>query len=383
MIACARVQVDQETGEKIQRLSRGRIGWDKFVKICIRHKVLPLVFRNLVLFCKDSFPEKLKTELENTYIFENSLHNFSLVEQLFFILDLLKKNGITAVPFKGPVLAENVFGDICLRRYLDLDIFISKKDALEAVDILMDNEFVPEEGVLPEGRKKKAYLDRVVTLSLVRSDKQVSIDLQWDIANRFSNVPILLEDVKDHIEQVEINKRPAANLGPEILLCYLCLHGTKHRWLTLDSVCCVSELIRARRDIDWHLTLKFAKRIHCTKVLLTGLYLARDLLGAKLPEQINQKIDQNKTIKSLAEKVNEGLFSDYRETMISPEKFDPFLFQIKDGFLDKTLYCIKMLFIPSPEDLRVFPLPESLSFIRYLLRPLRLAAKYNKRISKR
>jgi len=84
MTACARVQVDQETEGKIQLLSRGKIDWDRFVKICIRHKVLPLVFQNLVLFCKESFPEKLKTELENTYIFENSLHNFALVEQLFF-----------------------------------------------------------------------------------------------------------------------------------------------------------------------------------------------------------------------------------------------------------------------------------------------------------
>lgn len=382
MTACAMVYVDKETKEKIQLLSRGKIDWDKFVKICIQHKVLPLVFQNLVLFCKDSFPEKLKTDLENTYIFENSLHNFSLVEQLFFILDLLKKNEITAVPFKGPVLAENVFGDVSLRRYLDLDIFISKKDVLKAVDILTDNGFVPEDGILPEGRGKKAYLDRVVTLSLVRPDKQVSIDLQWDISNRFSNVPILLEDVKDHIEQVELNKRPVANLGPEILLCYLCLHGTKHRWLTLDSICCVSELIRVKRDIDWHLTLKFAKRIHCTTVLLAGLYLARDLLGAKLPEHINQKIDQKKKLKSLAGKVYEGLFSDYWETMIRPEKFDPFLFQIKDGFLDKTLYCIKILFIPSKEDLRVFPLPESLSFIRYLLRPLRLIIEYGRRLTR-
>ena len=209
------------------------------------------------------------------------------------------------------MLAENVFGDVSLRRYLDLDIFISKKDVLKAVDVLMDNGFVPGEGILPEGRGKKDYLDRVVTLSLVRPDKQVSIDLQWDISNRFSNVPILLESVKDHIEQVELNKRPVPNLGPEVLLCYLCLHGTKHRWLTLDSVCCVSELIRARRDIDWHPTLQFAKRIHCTTVLLTGLYLARDLLGAKLPEHINKRIDQNKKLKSLAETVYEGLFSDY------------------------------------------------------------------------
>jgi len=75
----------------------------RFVKICFRHKVLPLVFQNLELIGKNFFPENLKTQLKNTYIFENSVQNFFMIEQLFFILELLKKNEITAVPFKGPV----------------------------------------------------------------------------------------------------------------------------------------------------------------------------------------------------------------------------------------------------------------------------------------
>ncbi len=379
LVACARVLVDQETEERICWLAREKIDWDVLVASCIRHKVLPLVFQNLTLIGKDFFPEKLAVQLQNSYIFENSLHNWSLVEQLFFILDVLKKNEITAVPFKGPVLAENVFGDVTLRRYLDLDIFISRRDVAKSVEVLMANGFVPAQGALPEGQGRKAYLDKLVTLSLVRPDRQVSVDLQWDISNRFSNAPILLEDLEGRIELVALNGRSVPNLPPEELLCYLCIHGTKHRWLVLDLVCCVSELVRARKDMDWHCAMEFAKKIHCTSVVLTGLYLARDLLGATLPEHINRKIDKKKKIKPLSEKVYQGLFSNYRDTMIVSDKFDLFLFQVKDGIRDKIWYCTKVLFIPSKEDLRVFPLPESLSFIRYLLRPLRLVGEYIKR----
>jgi hypothetical protein len=383
MMACARVCVDQETEKRIRLLAGGRIDWDQFVNMSIRHKVLPLVFQNLSLICKDSFPENLKNRLETTYIFENSVHNLSLVEQLFVILDLLKKKQITAVPFKGPVLAENVFGDITLRRYLDLDILISKKDAVKAVDVLMEKGFMPEKGALPEGKGKKPYLEKLVAVSLVHPKTHLSIDLQWDISNRFSNVPILLEDMEPRIEQVVLHKKHVPSLPPEELLCYLCIHGTKHRWLILDLVCCISELIRARKDIDWHYTQNFAKKIHCTTVLFLGLCLSRDLLRAKLPDHINKRIDQSKAVKGLAEKVYDGLFSNYMETMITPEKFDPFLFRVKDRFQDKILYCMKVLFIPSKEDLRVFPLPETLSFIRYLLRPARLITEYGKRSVRR
>lgn len=383
MIACARVEVDPQGLEKIQQLTSQVIDWDKLVKECIRHKVLPLVFQNLTLICRDSFPENLKKQLEDGYIFENSLHNFSLVEQLFSVLELLKKNSIMAVPFKGPVLAQSLFGDFTLRRYLDLDIFISRKDAEKSVDILLSKGFIPERGSLPQGReKKKAYLEKIVNISLIHPDKHLAIDLQWDISNRFSNVPIVLEDLQERLEQVVLSSKNVPSLPPEELLCYLTLHGTKHRWLFLDMICCISELIRTRRDINWSHTEKFAAKIHCTNVLLLGLFIARDLLGAELPGHINKRIDKQKSIKKLAEKVYEGLFSNYMENMVTPEKFDLFLFQIKDGLSDKIRYCIKILFVPSKVDLRFFSLPESLSSLRYILRPIRLITEYGSRCIK-
>jgi len=379
MIACARVCVDQETEKKIQLLARDKIDWDKFVSMSTRHKVLPLIFQNLTLICKDSFPENLKIRLENTYIFENAVQNFSMIEQLFFILELLKKNEITAVPFKGPVLAQNVFGDVTLRRYLDLDIFISKKDAVKAVDVLMQKGFMPEKGTLPGGKGKKAYLEKLVAISLVHPKMHLSIDLQWDISNRFSNMPIVLEDVETRIEQVVLNKKNVPNLPPEELLCYFCLHGTKHRWLILDLVCCVSELIRVRKNINWGYTLEYANRIHCRRVLLLGLFLARDLLGVNLPDYIDQMIDQDRQIKLLASKAYEGLFDNYMDGTMMPEKFDSFMFQVKDSFFDKILYGCRTLFLPTKEDLRCFPLPGFLMFLLYELRPLRLIFEYGKR----
>ncbi|MCP3930337.1 MAG: nucleotidyltransferase family protein, partial [Bacteroidetes bacterium] len=144
----------------------------------------------------------------------------------------------------------------------------------------------------------------------------------------------------------------------------------------LDYVCCVAELVRVRKDIDWQYVEQYAKKIHCVNVLFLGLLLARDILGAELPSSIEAKIGKEKTLKALAEKVYNGLFSDYRGTMVVSEKFDPFLFQIKDSFVDRIVYLIKVVFIPSKEDLRLFNVPESFSFLRYILRPLRLIKKY-------
>jgi len=189
----------------------------------------------------------------------------------------------------------------------------------------------------------------------------------------------VIDGIENKIDPGDPLDKNIYDLPPEELLCYLCIHGTKHRWLILDHVCCVSELVRSRQDLDWDHALDFARKKHCTNVLLLGLCLSRNLLGADLPGHIALQIDGEKHIPALAQTVSDTMFSNYMETMKTPEKFDPLLFAVKDGFPDKIQYCMKVLFIPSKEDLRVFPLPESLSFLRYILRPLRLATEYKKR----
>ncbi len=180
-----------------------------------------------------------------------------------------------------------------------------------------------------------------------------------------------------------LNKTPVPSLPVEELLCYLCIHGTRHRWLYLDLVCCVSELIRSCKDIEWLQAWRFAARIHCTTVLLLGLGLSRKLMQAEIPEYLTQLIDSSPRINKLVEELSQDLFSGYGAGMVVPDTFDLHQLKVKDRFYDKVLYVGRVVFIPTKVDLRVFPLPETLAFVRYFLRPVRLGWEYfSRRVSK-
>ena len=260
------------------------------------------------------------------------------------------------------MLASRLFGDTSLRRYTDLDILIAGNDAEKAVDVLLDNGFASENGDLPEGRKRSNYLKKVVHVHLVSSDRRVPVDLQWDIASRFANVQISLKDVEERLEQVSLNGKSFLSLPVEELLCYLCVHGTRHRWLYLDSVCCVSELIRTCHEIDWRYAQEFAERIHCRTVFLLGIGLAHELMQVDLPDLMIQEIGNTPKVKKLLKEVEEDLFSDYGAGMAVPDTFDPFLLRVKDRFYDKVLYVAKVVFIPTKVDLRLFFLPKFWGF---------------------
>jgi len=68
----------------------------------------------------------------------------------------------------------------------------------------------------------------------------------------------------------------------------LCVHGTKHFWDRLAWIVDVAELITAQ-PVDWEESLQIAAGMKSTRVLLLGLYLAHEWLGAALPQPVLER----------------------------------------------------------------------------------------------
>jgi hypothetical protein len=60
-------------------------------------------------------------------------------QQLLQTLELLRESGIQTVPFKGPALAVQAYGDLSLRQYDDLDLLIHEADVPRAYQLLIAN----------------------------------------------------------------------------------------------------------------------------------------------------------------------------------------------------------------------------------------------------
>jgi hypothetical protein len=54
--------------------------------------------------------------------------NLRFTAELIRILNCLESHGIAAIPFKGPTLAESVYGNLALREFSDLDILVRQSD---------------------------------------------------------------------------------------------------------------------------------------------------------------------------------------------------------------------------------------------------------------
>ncbi len=368
ILLCACVEPDGERRKCIENAADSSLNWDLVYEISLRQRVLPLLYENIKSLLPGKVPARIIEKLNSVY-FDNVTRNISLSLFLLKILSLLKENNISAVPFKGPLLAQDVYGDIGLRPFSDLDILVSKNNAFVAWQILLEDGFQTEL-VLDDGQKHKYIMSED---HMAFSKGNMCVELHWDMFGDYLCKPMKFEDVEESLKESVINNREVPDLSSEDLLLYLCIHGAKHRWGYLEMVCCVAEVIK-RKEINWEVVEMMAQKLRCQRIFAVGIYLSWKLLEAPIPGCILEKIKNERIVLELADEVIEDMFKEVASLELKniTDRFSFFHIKVRDSFSDKFRYVLKILFCPSVKEWQYFPVPASFSFVHYLLRPYRL-----------
>jgi len=149
-------------------------------------------------------------------------------------------------------------------------------------------------------------------------------------------------------------------------------------------ICDIAEFVQRDKEIHWDRILDQAKRLCAKRKFLLGCFLAYDLLHAKLPEHILHNALKEPLVTTAAETIRRRLCVDNR-TCTDFERVTLY-FRTDDTFRERmkrflrylSLY-LRVLLVPCDDDrqfLRGADWPSSAS---YIVRPVRLIAKYGTR----
>ncbi|HEY3128281.1 MAG TPA: nucleotidyltransferase family protein [Acidobacteriota bacterium] len=356
----------------IKHLTQGPLDWGYLLRLAQHHGMMPLLYWHLSTLCPESVPRHALQALQDHFHI-NSRRNLLLLAELLEILRFFANNGIPAIPYKGPILAAYIYGNVSLRQFCDLDILVPKSQALKARDLLILRGYRPS--IQLNLWQQAAFLDSRCEFCQAQADTNITVEVHWEIAPRYMVLPIDLQNLWRHLRPISFSAMTVLGFRPEDLLPILCLHGTIHRWERLEWICGISELVRRHPKIDWKGVLERAEILGGRRMLLLGLFLASDLLGSELPGEILNRIDADLVIKSLATKVRSQLFDppDNR-----PDVFAMSFFHLsaKERLRDKIRYIFRLTTTPHAADWALLDLPEFLYFLYYLIRPIRLVVRY-------
>lgn len=251
---------------------RDGVDWNIFLRKCDIARTSPIVYRNIKSL---DMPEDIEDKLRLRYL--GSLrHNLLLKDELKGILSSLNKKGIDAIPLKGPIASEQIFGDIALYTGSDMDLLVRPSDIEEAKRVLIEMGYSEVGGITEEDYIKTNY-------HLPPYGKNgFYVELHWNLTMRyFHSSP---DFWWDEVGEIEYDKERFLCLSPERYILYAIFRLFSHAFYPLKFHVLLAGLIDFYRErIDSDALSLMAKKIGMERLLGFALSMMRDFFDIDIP----------------------------------------------------------------------------------------------------
>jgi len=272
-------------GPGIRSLFPEDVDWDILFRRAGEEGVAPLVYGNLKAL-PDCVPAGILERFKAVYI-KNSLRNAGLFQRLAPLLETIRRAGLRAVVMKGARLAASLYGDIGLRPFTDIDLFVHPDDWPGVEKILAENGFsriTALQGRLDPHDRGSDWL-----FSPYYRKENLLVELHF--AYLGLHVPFRSrDDFWASLRTASIGGAEALVLSPEYELCYLCLHAQQHSYGRLLWLSDIAELA-TRGGIDWDRIEGICRKEGITAGVRYGLELAEALWPGTVPESVRSRLE--------------------------------------------------------------------------------------------
>jgi hypothetical protein len=288
--------------------------------------------------------------------------------ELIRIMKLLEDNGIEALAFKGPTLAQMAYGNITLRQYCDLDM-LTKKNDIYKIDSLL-KAYGYERLLTLTSVQEEIWIKFAHDLGLIHSKKDVHFEMHWSFLDEDYPMQVDLDNFWEETQEVKLNGHSLTTFSNENLLVYLCIHGSKHLWERIEWIKDIDMLIR-KDNIDWEKVIEKSKGTGFEKMIYLGFSLSTLLLDTPLPNAIQNEIQKYKQIDAISNFILES-WSNPKSTFQKTKT----MLKLFPGIKEQAIYLHKIILKPSFNEYWLIDLPKRLYWGYYFIRPYLLMKKY-------
>lgn len=339
------------------------INWKYFLELAMHHRLYPLLAGKLKKADKGLIPTYVLQNIEFAFK-KNTLNMLQLSAELEKICRLFNENDIPVLSLKGPILGNDLYGDISLRTSGDLDVLVPIVELTKAEGILVKQGFVKDDyfkTVLNDWKWRHHHV------TYYHPDKLIKIEIHWRL-NPGPSLEPSFHELWKRKRKSSLTNYPVYYLGREDLFLFLVSHGARHGWSRLRWLVDISQLVQQK--LEWNCLIHSLKKYQYYHVGGQALVLVSELLNTPLKKEI-QPFMNRKAIK-LAQG---AVFYMEKEVNLHnepvPEEVSAYhkrhLFKLMSN--KQKLLFIMSLFHPYPEDAEILPLPKSLHFLYFPLRP--------------
>jgi hypothetical protein len=363
-----------EQSRHLAQLLGGDLDWTLLLDLASTHGLRPLLFRHAFACAPASMPAGVESRL---WVHKQQLRskNETLASELSTILGLFYAADIQALPFKGPMLALQLYGDLGLREFGDLDLLVPRAQLQQAKALLATRGYAPMFRLSAAAEEAMLRSPVMYHVMLMRGEAQGLVELHWQTDAEFPIGRPSDPDWWSGLERTSFDGAEVPCLAPHELLFYLCLHGSKHHWTSLHWLADVAELIRQSPQLDWEWVLDRAGAWQAGTRVSLGLQLANEVLDAPLPEHVAHWIERFPRARVVGGAIRARWF---QLPQAAREPFERLRlnFKLYDSASQRLRHVINRVLRPGLAEWSRWSLPSGLFILYVPLRLVRLIGKH-------
>lgn len=343
------------------------VNWSHLAALADRHRMVPLLHALLAPRAEELLPEFHAWLREAAHGIARQ--NAPMARELLRLLGLFKEHQVLAIPFKGPVLALDAYGDLGMRQYSDLDIVVRQQDLSSAAELLRGAGYNLVHRSL---RDTDVIHVRTEYHYPFRNDLLgVTVELHHRFVPVYFAFRLTLEQAAWRMRTLALGGGSIGVLPLEETVVTLCAHGAKHAWKCLDFVSTLAALVQRKPEALSEELLALSRSLGASRMVLVGLHLANRLFSLALPGHIGHAIGSDPAVAVIGRQVIAELLAGE----VSPAgllRTPRFHLRCRERWGDRVSYCSCLILGPTWEDIEWCPLPGRWRMLYWLVRPVRL-----------
>ena len=293
---CISHRPESKRREALGPVIEAGIDWNTVCHEAARHGIRPLFFHTLERLFGDRIPSSLHNHIQE-FQQRNRIHANFLIRELCKIRRRCEESDLPILALKGPVLSRAAYGDIAMRRYVDLDLHIPRERFSELDHLLKEMGYE-----YPKARKKIAGWRRTLFRALkgqwqfTRAEGAFELDVHTRLMPPGYSLPSNFDLFWERSRMIQLDDDIAVpGLAPEDSVLVLSYHGVKNQWRSLKYVADLAQLLRTETALNWSSLIEHAQKIRATRVLGLGLSLAHGVLDMPIPTEIQKWMPRTPT----------------------------------------------------------------------------------------
>jgi len=350
MLTCCRVNPGNKELKQREVAFNNTIDEESFWALVLRHRVFPIVHYNLKQDARLSMvlKEKFKQYSDNNQ--RLALQSLLMQHRLQKVLD---EQGLKGFFLKGVRLSELYYGDPGIRHVMDLDCWVEECAIRPLTNWLYDQDYVSVPDIRQLNNSQFAFIKRTdhdLQFITEKSELPSIVELHWKLRGPLGGFNLTPDKPMNEVDN----------------FLYLCAHGTEHGWFRLKWLFDLPQIMD-QIQFDWAQVRERAIVLDCLDHLEITMLVLESILNEPIPVVIKNQLDPSKYKNQLryihAALASSTVFNDNDANRLTYLKYMNSLSRKKMN------WALILKYLTSPNDWKLLPLPPSLFFLYFPLRP--------------